>query len=94
MWFLCGIAYFAFYARHRLILSPEEEFAMAQQEVVKQGASCERHRFADLKTLLAKATPARSGDELAGIAAATAEERVAAQMALPMSRSRRFLTEP
>ena len=41
-----------------------------------------RHTFADLKTLLAKATPARSGDELAGLAAATAEERVAAQMAL------------
>lgn len=40
------------------------------------------YRFDDLKTLLAKATPARSGDELAGIAAASAEERVAAQMCL------------
>ncbi len=40
------------------------------------------YRFADLKTLLAKATPARTGDGLAGIAAASAEERVAAQMAL------------
>ncbi|HVW87313.1 MAG TPA: ethanolamine ammonia-lyase subunit EutB [Bryobacteraceae bacterium] len=40
------------------------------------------HRFEDLKTLLAKASPARSGDELAGIAASSAEERVAAQMAL------------
>lgn len=40
------------------------------------------HRFADLKTLLAKATPARSGDDLAGLSAQTAEERVAAQMAL------------
>src|ERR1700691_6292290 len=40
------------------------------------------YRFADLKTLLAKATPARSGDELAGIAARSPEERVAAQMAL------------
>lgn len=38
--------------------------------------------FADLKTLLAKASPLRSGDVLAGIAAETAEERVAAQMAL------------
>ena len=28
------------------------------------------YRFADLKTLLAKATPARAGDRLAGIAAA------------------------
>ncbi len=40
------------------------------------------HRFADLKTLLAKATPARSGDELAGLSARSAEERVAAQMTL------------
>ncbi len=39
-------------------------------------------RFPDLKTLLAKATPQRSGDELAGIAAKDPEERVAAQMAL------------
>jgi ethanolamine ammonia-lyase large subunit len=38
--------------------------------------------FADLKTLLAKASPARSGDALAGIVAQSAIERVAAQMAL------------
>ena len=36
----------------------------------------------DLKTLLAKASPARSGDDLAGISAANAEERVTAQMHL------------
>jgi ethanolamine ammonia-lyase large subunit len=40
------------------------------------------YRFDDLKTLLARASPARSGDELAGLAARTAKERVAAQMAL------------
>jgi ethanolamine ammonia-lyase large subunit len=40
------------------------------------------YQFRDLKDLMAKATPARSGDYLAGLAAATAEERVAAQMAL------------
>jgi ethanolamine permease len=28
-WFALGMIYFAFYARHRLILSPEEEFAVA-----------------------------------------------------------------
>lgn len=28
LWFALGIAYFAIYARHRLILSPEEEFAL------------------------------------------------------------------
>jgi ethanolamine ammonia-lyase large subunit len=39
-------------------------------------------RFADLKAVLAKASPARSGDTLAGLAARSDEERVAAQMAL------------
>lgn len=38
--------------------------------------------FPDLKTLLARATPRRSGDELAGIAAASDEERIAARYAL------------
>jgi ethanolamine ammonia-lyase large subunit len=41
-----------------------------------------RFTFPDLKTLLAKATPLRSGDQLAGLTAETGEERVAAQMAL------------
>ncbi|MYM69710.1 ethanolamine ammonia-lyase subunit EutB [Pseudoduganella sp. FT55W] len=40
------------------------------------------YQFRDLKDLMAKATPARSGDYLAGVAAGSAEERVAAQMAL------------
>ncbi len=40
------------------------------------------YQFADLKTLMAKATPLRSGDVLAGVAAASAEENVAATMAL------------
>jgi len=51
------------------------------------------YRFEDLRTLLAKATPARSGDRLAGIAAATAEERVAAQMTLAEVPLSRFLGE-
>ena len=41
-----------------------------------------RYTFPDLKTLLAKASPLRSGDQLAGLAAETGEERVAAQYAL------------
>jgi ethanolamine ammonia-lyase large subunit len=41
-----------------------------------------RWTFADLKTLLGKASPARSGDALAGVAAGSAIERVAAQTAL------------
>ncbi|HLL20008.1 MAG TPA: ethanolamine ammonia-lyase subunit EutB [Rubrivivax sp.] len=40
------------------------------------------HHFADLKTLLARATPQRSGDVLAGIAAESAGERMAARCAL------------
>jgi len=51
------------------------------------------YRFADLKTLLARATPRRSGDELAGLAAASAQERVAAQMALAELPLTTFLNE-
>ncbi len=52
-----------------------------------------RYRFENLRSLLAKATPARSGDELAGIAAETATERAAAQMALAEVPLRQFLNE-
>jgi ethanolamine ammonia-lyase large subunit len=52
-----------------------------------------RYFFADLKTLLAKATPKRAGDELAGIAAADATERVAAQFALADLPLANFLQE-
>jgi ethanolamine ammonia-lyase large subunit len=52
------------------------------------------YHFHDLKTLLAKASPARSGDDLAGLSAASAEERVAAQMALSEVPLKTFLAEP
>lgn len=52
------------------------------------------YSFADLKTLLAKASPLRSGDCLAGVAADSAEERVAARMALADVPLSRFLEEP
>jgi ethanolamine ammonia-lyase large subunit len=52
------------------------------------------YRFPDLKALLAKATPVRSGDELAGIAASSAQERVAAQMTLADLPLAAFLSEP
>ncbi len=42
----------------------------------------ERHRFDDLKDVLAKASSRRSGDELAGVAAATDTQRVAARSVL------------
>ena len=41
-----------------------------------------RYTFESLADLLAKASPLRSGDQLAGIAAESAQQRVAAQMAL------------
>ncbi|OYD84890.1 ethanolamine ammonia-lyase subunit EutB [Azospirillum brasilense] len=52
-----------------------------------------RYGFPDLKTLLARASPPRSGDALAGLIAASAAERVAAQMALADLPLRHFLTE-
>ncbi|MBS1209319.1 MAG: ethanolamine ammonia lyase large subunit family protein [Proteobacteria bacterium] len=52
-----------------------------------------RHVFADLKTLLAKASPLRSGDLLAGIAAASEEERMAARIALAEVPLMHFLQE-
>jgi ethanolamine ammonia-lyase large subunit len=52
-----------------------------------------RHVFPDLRTLLARATPVRSGDMLAGVAAESAAERVAAQRALADLPLRHFLSE-
>jgi ethanolamine ammonia-lyase large subunit len=48
----------------------------------------------DLRTLLAHASPLRSGDQLAGIAAETQEQRVRAQMELADVPLTRFLEEP
>jgi ethanolamine permease len=36
LWFLAGLAYFGFYARHRMILSPEEAFAQNQTSLDRQ----------------------------------------------------------
>lgn len=52
------------------------------------------YTFRDLKDLMAKATPIRSGDELAGIAATSMEEHVAAQMRLAEVPLTQFLKEP
>ncbi|WP_036167783.1 ethanolamine ammonia-lyase subunit EutB [Massilia sp. 9096] len=51
------------------------------------------YTFAGLRELLAKASPARSGDDLAGVAAGSSEERVAAQMALADLPLTTFLNE-
>ena len=49
--------------------------------------------FNDLRDLLAKASPPRSGDRLAGIAAESAEQMVAARIALADVPLKQFLTE-
>lgn len=51
------------------------------------------YTFDNLKTLLAKATPLRSGDALAGIAARNSTERIAAQYALADLPLKHFLNE-
>jgi ethanolamine ammonia-lyase large subunit len=51
---------------------------MAYHQVI----GSQRYVFRDLKDLMAKASPIRSGDMLAGIAAASAEENVAAKLCL------------
>jgi ethanolamine ammonia-lyase large subunit len=61
--------------------------------LLKQTIGGITYTFGDLKDLLAKATPLLSGDELAGIAARSAVERVAAQMTLADLPLRTFLNE-
>ena len=52
-----------------------------------------RYDFGSLRELMAKATPRRSGDELAGLAAGSSEERVAAQLCLAEVPLARFLED-
>jgi ethanolamine ammonia-lyase large subunit len=56
------------------------------------GGDC--YSFDSLKTLLAKASPKRSGDALAGVAAENDRQRVAAQLALADVPLSAFLAEP
>ena len=56
-------------------------------------AGGERHVWASLAAVMAQATPLRSGDVLAGVAAETQGRRVAAQMALADLPLATFLTE-
>jgi ethanolamine ammonia-lyase large subunit len=61
--------------------------------VYRQVIGTTSHTFDDLRDLLAKATPPRSGDRLAGVAAASAEEMIAARMALANVPLKQFLNE-
>src|SRR5438045_7892753 len=61
--------------------------------VYRQVIDATAYAFDDLRDLLAKATPPRSGDRLAGIAAESAEQMVAARMALANVPLKQFLNE-
>src|SRR3954470_20719138 len=64
--------------------APTRDFLLRYRRAMSYRATVGQrvYGFADLRELMGKASPARSGDQLAGVAAATAQERVAAQAAL------------
>ena len=59
--------------------------------VYRQAIDATSYVFDDLRDLLAKATPPRSGDRLAGVAADSAEQMIAARMALANVPLKQFL---
>jgi ethanolamine ammonia-lyase large subunit len=61
--------------------------------VYRQIINTTSYAFGDLRDLLAKATPPRSGDRLAGVAADSAEQMIAARMALADVPLKQFLNE-
>jgi ethanolamine ammonia-lyase large subunit len=61
--------------------------------IYRHAIAAHSYVFDDLRDLLAKATPPRSGDRLAGLAAETAEQMIAARMALADVPLRQFLEE-
>src|SRR3989440_1449589 len=61
--------------------------------VYRHAIDAPTYTFGDLRDLLAKATPPRSGDRLAGVAAESAEQMVAARMALANVPLKQFLNE-
>src|SRR2546423_9890651 len=61
--------------------------------VYRQVVDATSYLFDDLRDLLAKATPPRSGDRLAGVAAGSAEQMIAARMAVADVPLKQFLNE-
>jgi ethanolamine ammonia-lyase large subunit len=61
--------------------------------VYRRTINATSYTFDDLRELLARATPPRSGDRLAGVAADSAEEMIAARMALADVPLKQFLNE-
>lgn len=63
------------------------------QHMYQHTVAGQNWQFRDLRDLMAKATPLRSGDALAGIAAASTVERMAARMCLADVPLKTFLSE-
>jgi ethanolamine ammonia-lyase large subunit len=61
--------------------------------IYRHAIAAQTYVFADLRDLMAKATPPRSGDRLAGVAADSAEQMIAARMALANLPLSQFLQE-
>ena len=61
--------------------------------IYRHAIAAQTHVFVDLRDLMAKATPPRSGDRLAGVAADSAEQMIAARMALANVPLSQFLQE-
>ena len=61
--------------------------------IYRHTIAAQTYVFADLRDLMAKATPPRSGDRLAGVAAESAEQMIAARMALAELPLSQFLQE-
>ena len=59
-----------------------------------QSIGVRTYTFPDLKALMAKASPARSGDDLAGVSARSDEERMAARLCLADLPLTAFLEQP
>src|SRR6202522_3773342 len=76
--------------RSAILRAPERITMIATMRLRRKIREVTYH-FEDLRDLLAKASPYRSGDALAGIAAGSAEERAAAQMTLADLPLRTFL---
>jgi ethanolamine ammonia-lyase large subunit len=87
--------WFAGYQQGNLGLQPgaAERITMVEPMRLRRKIREVTYHFEDLRDLLAKASPCRSGDALAGIAAESSEQRVAAQMTLADVPLRAFLQE-
>ena len=61
--------------------------------IYRHTIGAQSYLFGSLRDLMAKATPLRSGDRLAGVAAETAKQMIAARMALADVPLKQFLHE-